>query len=96
VSDEAWNVGAKVEQKTKLMKADFSGARVFASPEAAKSYLRKQGASEEDIAKMVFMSADQVPLRIRRNTIVDESIREKTTRNQRRRLRRKAAKGVTK
>jgi len=72
---------------------DFTGARIFKDEESARAHYRAQGMSEEQLAQLQFLPADRVPLRVRRRAIRDESMRTKTTRNQRRQLRRRLAKG---
>ncbi len=64
------------------------GARVFATPEDAKNYFRRQGVPEEEIAKLTFIPAGGLPLSVRDRMVLDESMRMSP--NQRRRLRRAA------
>ena len=66
------------------LRMNFAGARIFKDEESAKAYYRAQGMSEEQLAQLHFLPADRVPLRVRRKAIRDESMRTKTTRNQRR------------
>ncbi len=71
----------------------FKGARIFEDEEAARNYYRRKGLSEEQIAQMHIVSAEGLPRRVLRNMIVDEGLRKGATRNERRRMRRLAAKG---
>ena len=75
------------------LRMNFAGARLFKDEDAAKAHYRRQGVSEEQIAKMQFIAAEKVPLRLRRRAIRDESMRSDMTRNQRRHLRQRLAKG---
>jgi hypothetical protein len=72
---------------------EFRGGRIFKDEAAAKAYLHGQGFSEEQIAQMHFLPAQKLPLSFRRKMILDESMRQKTTRNARRKMRRLAARG---
>ena len=76
------------------VRMNFQGARMFKDEEAAKAYYRKHGLTEEQIAEFHFLSAQNVPLRIRRKAMKDESMKKpKLTRNQRRTLYRRLEKG---